>query len=221
MAQDLAPVSSDELAGDITPLAQAIGGPEALASLSALAELIDLPRPESAASLGAFLVRYRERFLTSIELPAVCQAYFHAERGEYRQLVALDQRLAARFGDSAFADASRFTGRLQLRRLRPLRNATLQRYLRAVESGEATGWHVIVFGLLLALFSLPLRQGLVHFAIRTQHSLIDSAVMGGVLTSTQVVALRKESETNLGFMIQEILPPFDPALATTPTARRN
>ena len=43
---------------------------------------------------------------------------------------------------------------------RPLRDQRLvQRYLTAVEQGEAQGWHTLVYGLTLAVYSLPLRQG--------------------------------------------------------------
>ncbi len=211
--KNLAPATSEELAGDIAPLAQALGGPEALASFRALAELVGMPWPESTAAMRSFLARYRERLLTPLELPVIRDAYRHAERGEVRELIELDRGLAARLGDSAFADASRLTGRLQLRRLRPVRNSTLQRYLQAVDTEDATGWHVVVFGLLMALFSLPLRQGLVHYATKTQHSLVDSASARLAVTPTQRLVLLQECDAPVSAAVQAVLPHFEPAVA--------
>lgn len=206
----LAPESSESLAGDLAPLAQALGASEALASLTALARLVEAPTPDSLPAWRAFLERYRERWLSSVELPAVREAYELALRGESRQLLELDRRLGRQFGQSAFAEASRHTGRLQLRRLRPLRDRTLQHYLRAVEEGRATGWHVIVFGVLLAVFSLPLRQGLLHYAVKTQHSLLDSASLGVGMTHPERSRLQEECAAPAASAIQRLLPAFQP-----------
>lgn len=210
--QSLAPESSQSLAGDLAPFSRALGAAEALASLSALAELLQSPRPESVPAIRTFLGRYREVLLERVELPAIRAAFEHAARGEVTELLALDRRLAGRFGtaDSAFAAASRHAGRTQLRRLRPLRDRTLQRYLRAVDEGEATGWHVIVYGLLLALFSLPLRQGLVHYATQTQHSLLDSATCGLAVSLAERSRLREECDAPVGPAVHQALPAFEP-----------
>jgi urease accessory protein UreF len=77
---------------------------------------------------------------------------------------------------SEFAAASQRVGQGQLRKLRPLRDQrAVQRYLRAVESGEAHGWHTLVYGLTLAVYSLPLRQGLLGYAHQTTRGFIYSA----------------------------------------------
>jgi urease accessory protein UreF len=208
----LAPATSEELVGDINSLAQAVGATDALAPLSALAELLDAPRPETLPAVREFMERYRERLLAPVELPAIRDAYNHASRGEVRELIALDRQLAREYGNSAFATASRYTGRTQLRRLRPLRNATLQRYLNAVDEGRATGWHVVVFGIMLALFSLPLRQGLVHYAARTQCSLLDSATAGVRVTTPERARLQDECEAPIVPAVQLVLPEFTPQL---------
>ncbi|MBX3747729.1 MAG: hypothetical protein KF833_20670 [Verrucomicrobiae bacterium] len=208
--QGLALTSSEELAGDIAPLRRALGEPEVLASLTALAELVEAPRPDTVPALRAFLERYRDRMLMAVELPAIRQAYDHAMRGEVRELVALDRSLAGQLGRSAFADASRHTGRMQLRRVRPLRQRTLQRYLGAVERGEATGWHMVVFGVLLALFSMPLRQGLVHFAIQAQRQVLNSAPVTDRLTLSERSRLCAECDAPVGAAVQRLIPAFVP-----------
>lgn len=199
--------SSDELAGDIHPFTQAIGSPESLASLAALAELVETPRPDSLPSLHAFLARYSERLLIPVELPAIRDAYHFVIRGEVRELIQLDRRLARSIGPAPLADASRHLGRTQLRRLRPLRNRTLQRYLEAVENGDANGWHVIVFGILLALFSLPLRQGLAHFALRAQTGLLESSLLGLSISPADRTRLRDTCESRTLPAVQTALPP--------------
>lgn len=100
-------------------------------------------------------------------------------RGELRELIAQDQRLNEQIGLTPFAAPSRRTGRLQLARLSPLRDDRIvQRYLAAVKSGKAHGWHTIVYGLTLALYSLPLRQGLLHYAQETLTTLAKNAAEG-------------------------------------------
>jgi urease accessory protein UreF len=67
-------------------------------------------------------------------------------------------------------------GQAQLRKLRPLRDERLiQRYLRAVEAGQAHGWHTLVYGVTLAIYSLPLRQGLLGYSHQTTRGFIYAA----------------------------------------------
>ena len=210
--QPFVPESSEELAGDLAPFSSALGSPEALASLAALADLVQTPRPESLPAVRAFLDRYRERLLAQVELPAVREAHRFAAESDVAGLLALDRSLRGQFGPagSAFAAASRHVGRTQLRRLRPLRDRTLQRYLRAVEADEASGWHVVVFGILLATFSLPLRQGLAHYAEKTQHSLLDSATSGLRISATDHAQLRSDCDVAIRGTLQQALPAFTP-----------
>jgi hypothetical protein len=123
-------------------------------------------------SANVFLQNYLTQLLLPVELPAIAEACGHALRREVRELVAQDQRLTPQMSANQFASASRRTGRLQLARLRPLRDERIVgRYLAAVESGRAEGWHTVVYGLTLAVYSLPLRQGLLHYAQETIASL--------------------------------------------------
>jgi urease accessory protein UreF len=47
--------------------------------------------------------------------------------------------------------------------------------LAAVESGQAHGWHTMVYGVTLAVFSLPLRQGLLYYSQETLSVLASAA----------------------------------------------
>ena len=178
---------------EITPLAQ--GGPaeqsEAQALLGEFSALLRRIGPSAAScppgffvssqisnanaappSLGLFLETYQARLLLPVELPAIAEACDHAAHGRVRELLALDRRLAEEPLLQRFADGSRQAGRAQLERLRPLRDdRTLRRYLAAVDAGEAQGWHTLVFGIMLAIYSWPLRQGLLHFGRETMAGL--------------------------------------------------
>ena len=141
-----------EWLGDWHPLADQLGSVSA--SLR-LAPVHNLP------SLRQFLRDYQSQILLPVELPAIQDAHGHATHHEVRELVALDRRLAEEPILCSFAAASRRVGRSQLQKLRPLRDQrVVQRYLQAVESNQADGWHTLVYGLTLAVYSLPLRQGL-------------------------------------------------------------
>jgi hypothetical protein len=124
--------------------------------------------PFDPASANGFLQTYLTELLLPVELPAIAEACGHALRREHRELVAQDQRFGMNFGLTPMASPSRRMGRMQLARLRPLRDErVLRRYAAAVESGRADGWHTLVYGVTMALYSLPLRQGLLHYARET------------------------------------------------------
>ena len=51
----------------------------------------------------------------------------------------------------------------------------VQRYCEAVNEGKAYGWHTLVYGVVLATYSLPLRQGLLGYAQQATRGFIHSA----------------------------------------------
>jgi urease accessory protein UreF len=163
------------LVGDPHPLVERIGSSGVLAVLP-VAEALGAEPVKDAASLARFVAGYQRALLAPEELPAIVRAWGHGSRGEWRELLALDRELAAGGRLGNFAAASRTVGRSQLRRLLPLRDArVVRRYWEAAEAGEAAAWHVLVYGLALAVFSVPLRPGLLHYAQQTTTGLIASA----------------------------------------------
>src|SRR6185369_5258799 len=114
--------------------------------------------------------------LIPYELPAIQRAFRHASRNETRELIAADQQMAREPMLAPFAGASRRVGRSQLKRLRPLRDQRLvQRYLKAVEENRANGWHTLVYGITLSLYSQPVLQGLVSYERQTLLGFIHAA----------------------------------------------
>ncbi|KAB2667586.1 MAG: hypothetical protein DVB31_08180 [Verrucomicrobia bacterium] len=126
----------------------------------------------TTAGVEGWLARYRDETLARDEWPVVAEAWRLAASGQSDRLIELDRAWGAHAGPG---EASLRVGQRQLSRLRPLRDArVVQRYLDAVQRGGARGWHPVVFGVWLAVFGVPLRQGLVQYAEQTLGALLES-----------------------------------------------
>jgi urease accessory protein UreF len=188
-----APTSPAELLGDAHPLLEQLGSPEELALTSSVTAAIQFRRVSDVPSLRRFLDDYRTNVLIPIELPVIVSAYGHAARGELQELVALDERLAHDPSLRQFAISSCRVGQRQLSKLRPLRDQRLvQRYLAAIENSQALGWHTLVYGVSLAMFSLPLRQGLQNYIEQTTRGFIESSARSLRLAEADCDALLLE-----------------------------
>lgn len=202
---ELTRAQTSELLGDPHPLVARIGAPPAPGSLGVGSSSI-VGRVVDRASLRQFLHSYQQRILGPMELPAIYAAWGHASRGETRELIELDHRLGLEPVLQDFAAASRAVGRSQLRRLRPLRDQRfLRRYTEAVESGKAHGWHVLVFGVVLGVYSVPLRQGLLHYARHTLNGFIESAAGPMQLTAEDCEQTLAEVSDPLPATVHSIL----------------
>jgi hypothetical protein len=94
--------------------------------------------------------------------PAIESAYDHALRNETRELIAVDIVWEMKPCYADFAAASRRVGQCQLQKLRPLRD---QRLVPAgtwlpSKRGACSWMAYLVYGITLAIYSMPLRQGL-------------------------------------------------------------
>jgi urease accessory protein UreF len=159
---------SAELLGDWHPLVQQLGSTDGLVALSTASHSLQLSHIHSVPSLLLFLEAYQSQVLIPFELPAIQRAYRHASRNETRELIAFDQSIALEPILKPFQGASRRVGEAQLKRLRPLRDhRLLMRYLRAVEDGTANGWHTLVYGVTLSVYSLAVLQGLASYEKQT------------------------------------------------------
>jgi len=182
-----------EWLGDAHPLVAQLGTTDGLRSVHQLAESLVARPITNPTALRGFLQAYQERILFPVELPAIRTAYDHVSRNELRELIAFDQTLVAEPALQNFAAASRRIGGEQLQKLRPLRDErVVQRYLAAVESGEANGWHTLVYGMTLVLYSLPLRQGLLGYAQQTTRGFIHAAAKARGWKESECAALFTE-----------------------------
>jgi urease accessory protein UreF len=158
------------------PLLEQLGSIDGLVTLTSAAASLQRAPVDSLESLVSFLEVYQSRILLPLEMPAIFRAHHHASHNQTRELIALDSQISRLPILQEFASASRRVGRAQLTRLKPLRGERLVlRYLQAVEEEAAQGWHTLVYGLTLALYSIPVRQGLVHYARQTLGGFLHSA----------------------------------------------
>ena len=202
----LALSNAAEWLGDWHPLAEQLGSTEGLVTLGSVSASLRLVPVHNLPSLRLFLRNYQSQILLPFELPAIQGAHGHAARHEVRELVALDQSLAAQPILRDFAAASRRVGQSQLRKLRPLRDQrVVQRYLEAVEGGRAHGWHTLVYGLTLAVYSLPLRQGLLGYAHQTTRGFIYSAARMLHLSEHQCRSLFDNLSANLPDAVEALI----------------
>lgn len=195
-----------EWLGDWHPLSEQLGSADGLVELSSVSALLNARPVRDLRSLKTFLRDYQSQILLPFEIPAIEAAHGHASRNEVRELVALDQSMAGEEKLQQFAEPSRRVGQAQIQKLRPLRDQrVVQRYLHAVESGAAHGWHTLVYGLTLAIYSLPLRQGLLGYAHQTMRSFIYSAARALALSERQCREIFDEICSDLPTAIEQRL----------------
>src|SRR6185503_7124998 len=172
----IAPSEAAEWLGDLHPLVEQLGSLDGLVTLGAVSASLQIPPVDNPATLKFFLQNYQSQVLLPIELASLHRAHALASHNQLSELIALDQSLTREPILREFAAASRRVGQYQLQRLRPLRDQRfVQRYLQAVDQGEAHGWHNLVYGVTLVLYSLPLRQGLMGYARQTLRGFIHSS----------------------------------------------
>jgi len=197
----------EELLGDVAPLAEQVGSAEGLQALSGAASK-QFHRVTDLRSLRCFLRDYQTTILFPLEWPAICQAYGHANRYEIRELIELDRQLAHEPLLQSFVTASQRVGKTQLKRMRPLRDQRLvQRYLHAVQTGEAHAWHTVVYGLILSLYSLPLRPCLLSYAQQTTLGFIRSAAGSLRLTAADCEDLMNDVGSGFPEAVSRLLLP--------------
>jgi urease accessory protein UreF len=195
-----------EWLGDWHPLAEQLGSADGLLTLASVSSELRLPPVHNSASLERALREYQARILVPIELPAIQAAHGHTSRNELRELVTLDQELKSEPILQRFAAASRRVGHGQLQKLRPLRDQRMvKRYLHAVDTGLAHGWHTLVYGLTLEIYSLALRQGLLGYAHQTTRGFIYCASRMLRLSERQCRELFERLCADLPNAVEELL----------------
>ena len=208
MQNELQParVEPAEWLGDWHPLVEQLGSTDGLVALGEVSSLMRVPAVADLPSLRRFLLSYQRRILLPLELPAIQRAFDHTSRNELRELVALDRKLAREAALQPFAEASQRVGQSQLRKLQPLRDERLpRRYREAVERREAGAWHTLVYGLTLALYSMPLRQGLLGYGFQTTRGFIHSAAKSLRLSERECRALHEELCAGLPPAVETLL----------------
>ncbi len=172
-------------AGGQHPYAAQLDALEGVLCVDSISRALGTARVGTPLELSVLLERYRVTLLEPVELPAVAAAHRHATRGEAQELIALDKALADTHPEwLQLAPASQRFGTDHLKRLRPLRDErVVQRFLDAVREGRAPANHPVVFGLMMAVFSIAPRQGLADYAQSALEAVVTTAA--GKLKLTQ------------------------------------
>lgn len=187
-------------------LAERLGSAQELTSLSHSAYAHQLTRIHSLPALREFLERYRDEVLAPHELRCIARAAEYAGQNHLKELLALDEELGRSEQVQEFQLASRHVGKRQLNRMRPMKDLrVLQRYRDAVNEGKAYGWHTLVYGLVLSTYSIPVRQGLLHYGRQTLGGFIQSAARPLDLSEDACIDLQNELSLSLPPLIQQTL----------------
>ena len=185
----LARVVPVEFGGSLNGLLRQLGSAWSLVAFEAATEAGRVGAAASREDLALRLAAFQQTILRDHELPAIHRAAHHACHNETRELVSLAQSLRPAV-PAAMIEASLRVGRAQLLRLRPLRDQrVVQRFLDAVESGQAQPWHPVVFGLTLAVFSLPVLQGMMVYERQSLAGFLEAASRPLALLETDRRAL--------------------------------
>jgi urease accessory protein UreF len=196
-----------EPAGAPALLQDCLGSPDGLGTLGLAVWSGQTPPVTDTAGLERLVAGYCGSLLLPVELPAIRRAFFHAAQFQVRELLEFDQELARDPALANFAFASKAVGRGYLRRLRPLRDVRLlRRYEQAVQAGTAAGWHTLVYGVVLSVYSLPLRQGLLSYARQT--------VIGFLQAGSSRLQLRMSDQQELQDRLLAPLPDAVQAMCT-------
>jgi urease accessory protein UreF len=195
-----------EWLGDCHPLVEQLGSADGLLAPGEVSASLQISPVRDVPSLRRFLKAYQTNLLLPFELPAIQRAFDHACRHEIRELIELDRQLAAEPALKPFSEPSRRIGRTELQRLRPLKDERIvRRYLEAIEREEAHAWHTLVYGLTLALYSIPLRQGLLSYGFQTTRGFVYSAAKSLQLSERTCRELVEERCADLAESVENLI----------------
>jgi urease accessory protein UreF len=193
-------------AADWRALEEQLGSPEEATALSASVLAASIKGIHTAEELRDFVANFQTENLALQELPIILRSYNHARRNEGREIIQLDQSLKLTIANDALASASVRVGRNQLRRMRALRHEkVVSKYWDAVRNGEASAWHTIVFGVVLAVYSIPLRQGLHHYSQQTVRGFLDAGVRNLKLRESAVDDLESSLLAGTPALVEKVL----------------
>ncbi|HRZ57624.1 MAG TPA: hypothetical protein P5525_19470, partial [Candidatus Paceibacterota bacterium] len=87
----------------------------------------------------------------------------------------------------------------------------VRRYWEGVGAGRASAWHPLVYGVLLSVYSIPMRQGLLHYGGRTLGGFLDAAATPLRLSSGDCSSLAAELDRGLPALVERSLLPCEPS----------
>jgi urease accessory protein UreF len=193
-------------AADWRAIEEQLGSPEEATAISASALAGSLKGIGSAEQLRQFVANFQSEKLSVEELPIILRSYNHARRNEGREIIQLDRSLKLTTPNDPLAAASVRVGRNQLRRMRALRHEkVVSKYWDAVRDGEASAWHTVVFGVVLGVYSIPLRQGLHHYSQQTVRGFLEAGAASLRLREAEVDELESSLLAGPPALVERVL----------------
>jgi urease accessory protein UreF len=193
-------------AADLRALEEQLGSPDEATAINSAAFAASLTNIRTPDQLREFLTQFQTKTIAQEELPTILRAYNHARRNEVREIIALDRSLKETFTNEALANASERVGRNQLRKMRGLKTErVVTRYWDAVYQKEAHGWHTVVFGVVLAVYSIPLRQGLNHYGQQTIRGFVEAGATSLRLRALEMNALETSLLADMPAIVERAL----------------
>lgn len=178
--------------------AKMTGGDAPAGGTFALSGVVDLK------SLREFLIEYRKSLMVPIELPTIIEASLMVERGEFRELMELDQSLSRKPELRLFSESSQWIGQCHARTMRGMKDhRTVWRYCDAIRTKKAFGWHTVVYGVVLAAFSIPIRQGIVNYCEQLINGFADSAAARLDLGAEDLALVKLETIAEMSLFIDQ------------------
>jgi urease accessory protein UreF len=193
-------------AADWRALEDQLGSPEEATARSASVFASSLTHITSGAQLRDFIAQFQVGPLATQEVPTILRAYHFARQNQAREIIELDRSLVDCFPNEALANASEKVGRNQLRRMRALKTErVVTRYWDAVHAKQARGWHTVVFGVVLAVYSIPLRQGLNHYSTQTISGFLEAGAASLKLRLPEISAIEQSLADETPLLVERAL----------------
>ncbi len=128
-------------------------------SLWAQSSLLDSGRPSFAGDIRKLVL---ER-----EIPLIASLNIDARGPAPRSLLQADSQLRSMSWTADSADVNRSAAAAQLQAMGPIGDfKPLSQYRKAMDAGRAHGWQCLAYSLFFQLYSIPLRQALVYYAMQ-------------------------------------------------------
>jgi urease accessory protein UreF len=193
-------------AADWRALEEQLGSPDEATAINSEAFASALTNVRTLEQLREFLTQFQTKTIAQAELPTILRAYNHARQNQVREIIDLDRSLKDTFPNEALANASERVGRNQLRKMRGLKTErVVTRYWDAVYKKEAHGWHTVVFGVVLAVYSIPLRQGLNHYGNQTVRGFLEAGAASLRLRAPEINALETSLLADMPAIVERTL----------------
>ena len=134
--------------------------PSGMVTLSHGLEAFVSLRPQSQKDILPLLEDYLHNKVASCDLVAYAHAYRAAQQANGERLLTVDQFLTASVLPYELRQGSVRSGRALLDTLAPLMDhAIFQQFVQAIKDGRADGNAAVGFGIVSALWDIPLRVG--------------------------------------------------------------